>query len=125
MAWAAPIIAMKLSAPYRCPPGSTCAYTAIVIMAVACPRRSDTTLTGLPLLSRSVVCVGRRLCVPDDRRRLQPGLGQFPAAARKGLAECAGESLRVQVPRLDITKHRGIARGEMERHTATNVSAPR
>ena len=69
--------------------------------------------------------MGRRLCVPDDRRRLQPGLGQFPAAARKGLAECAGESLRVQVPPLDITKkHQGIARGEMERHTAANGSAP-
>jgi hypothetical protein len=54
-----------------------------------------------------------------------PASAQFPAAARKGLAECAGESLRVQVPPLDITEHRGIARGEMERHTGAKVSAPR
>ena len=51
------IRAANVSAAARWLPGMTCAYTVRVTVGLACPSRSDTTLTGTPAASSSDACV--------------------------------------------------------------------
>src|SRR5690606_10711256 len=71
----------KTSAASACMPGRTCWYTLRVKPGLAWPRRSDTTLTGIPARSRGVAWVWRRSWERRRGRSCLATLSRTPKAA--------------------------------------------